>query len=291
MGSDPEILVLYIGVVASHRSANRCFQKPIAGRRFSGVIGMVDSIHLAADDSQQPSRFLHHARETSPLKTRVWGFRQPPSGRFSSRRRRTRAIATGSTRCAYKTASGRRQWPNRDPIGERGGVNLYGFVGNTPINFVDTDGRFPFAVFAIPFIWGAIMAPEYANAPAPGDPTFRLTHEEQLMNGAMAGLGSAATAGLLKGAGALSPSRRLKPCPTTSSPKPPGHGPDWEKGLSSRGNTPGKPPGESYWDPAGGEWHRHTPDPWHSTPHWDYNHWNDWNDAWQNLDDLGNPMP
>jgi RHS repeat-associated protein len=29
------------------------------------------------------------------------------------------------------------RWPNRDPIGERGGVNLYGFVGNSPLNKVD----------------------------------------------------------------------------------------------------------------------------------------------------------
>ena len=31
---------------------------------------------------------------------------------------------------AMKTASGIPYWPSRDPIGERGGVNLYGFVGN-----------------------------------------------------------------------------------------------------------------------------------------------------------------
>ncbi len=29
------------------------------------------------------------------------------------------------------------RWPNRDPIGERGGMNLYGFVGNSPLNKVD----------------------------------------------------------------------------------------------------------------------------------------------------------
>ena len=37
-------------------------------------------------------------------------------------------------RC-YDPATGR--WPSRDPIGERGGVNLYGFVGNNGVNFVD----------------------------------------------------------------------------------------------------------------------------------------------------------
>jgi len=32
------------------------------------------------------------------------------------------------------------RWLNRDPIGERGGMNLYTFVGNTPINGVDLFG-------------------------------------------------------------------------------------------------------------------------------------------------------
>ena len=32
------------------------------------------------------------------------------------------------------------RWINRDPIGEDGGNNLYGFVGNSPINFLDKLG-------------------------------------------------------------------------------------------------------------------------------------------------------
>jgi RHS repeat-associated protein len=31
-------------------------------------------------------------------------------------------------------------WPNRDPIGERGGLNLYGFVRNNPISRIDHHG-------------------------------------------------------------------------------------------------------------------------------------------------------
>jgi len=34
-------------------------------------------------------------------------------------------------------ASGRPKWPSRDPIGERGGLNLYGFVGNNGLNRSD----------------------------------------------------------------------------------------------------------------------------------------------------------
>jgi RHS repeat-associated protein len=38
----------------------------------------------------------------------------------------------------YVASVGR--WLNRDPIGENGGVNLYGFVGNNALNFVDPYG-------------------------------------------------------------------------------------------------------------------------------------------------------
>ncbi len=35
------------------------------------------------------------------------------------------------------------RWPNRDPLQEKGGVNLYGFVRNNPLNLIDSDGRAP----------------------------------------------------------------------------------------------------------------------------------------------------
>ncbi len=38
----------------------------------------------------------------------------------------------------FDPATGR--WPSRDPIGERGGLNLYGFVGNDGVNSVDALG-------------------------------------------------------------------------------------------------------------------------------------------------------
>ena len=39
---------------------------------------------------------------------------------------------------AYNPALGR--WISRDPIGERGGINLYGYVDNDPVNLFDPFG-------------------------------------------------------------------------------------------------------------------------------------------------------
>jgi uncharacterized protein RhaS with RHS repeats len=36
--------------------------------------------------------------------------------------------------------SGRQEWLNRDPIAEAGGIDLYGYVGNSPVNRVDPLG-------------------------------------------------------------------------------------------------------------------------------------------------------
>ena len=38
----------------------------------------------------------------------------------------------------YDPVTGR--WPSRDPIGENGGINLYGMVGNNPVNRLDLLG-------------------------------------------------------------------------------------------------------------------------------------------------------
>ena len=77
---------------------------------------------------------------TSPRKTRVRGFRRHASGRLSSRRRCRSIITPGSRGCGYKTVSGRHEWPNRDPLVEQGGLNLYGFAGNDSIDNNDPLG-------------------------------------------------------------------------------------------------------------------------------------------------------
>ena len=47
----------------------------------------------------------------------------------------------------YSPGLGR--WINRDPIAEQGGLNLYGFVYNNPVNLIDSDGRI---VIALPVL-------------------------------------------------------------------------------------------------------------------------------------------
>lgn len=36
-------------------------------------------------------------------------------------------------------------------------------------------------------------------------------------------------------------------------------------------------PGKTWWDPDGGKWRWHAPDPYHPDAHWDYNPWTSWN--------------
>jgi len=48
---------------------------------------------------------------------------------------------------------------NQDPIGEEGGINLYGFVYNSPINFVDPDGLTGWTLNN-PARWGKPNAPD-----------------------------------------------------------------------------------------------------------------------------------
>jgi RHS repeat-associated protein len=69
---------------------------------------------------------------------------------------------------AYSSAFGR--FITRDPIEEQGGINLYRYVGNDPVNRIDPKGQDPREVaIGLAILAAAFTAPEIANAPGPGD--------------------------------------------------------------------------------------------------------------------------
>jgi hypothetical protein len=70
-------------------------------------------------------------------KNRVWGFFGDAQQLHRENRAQTKQLRQGNRPSLTKTVSGRTYWPSRDPIGERGGVNLYGMVGNNAVGYWD----------------------------------------------------------------------------------------------------------------------------------------------------------
>ena len=74
-------------------------------------------------------------------KNRVWDFFEYPNKPRPANRRNPQQPRRKIRPTATKTASGIPYWPSRDPIGEQGGMNLYGFVGNDGISMIDLLGN------------------------------------------------------------------------------------------------------------------------------------------------------
>ena len=73
-------------------------------------------------------------------KNRVWGFFAESVSVSLESRRAARKPHRENYDGPGKTVSGIPLWPSRDPIGERGGINLYGFIGNDGLNWIDLLG-------------------------------------------------------------------------------------------------------------------------------------------------------
>ena len=112
-----------------------------------------------------------------PLKNRVGGLRRSPALR--ARRSAPQPLEphreNGST--PTTTASGVRyygyryydpemgRWLSRDPIGERGGVNLYHFVRNSPVEHVDMVGLYIPPVAPPPIVLPPVTLPTPPGVP------------------------------------------------------------------------------------------------------------------------------
>lgn len=167
----------------------------------------------------------------------------------------------------YDPATGR--YVESDPIGLRGGVNVYGYALQQPIRLTDKRGLNasicvinPHAIGCEPWTGGG-GTPHWGGGGA----------------GALPGLGAICTMlGICEPDYQEEPPRGLHP-EGLQPPVP--EDKECEIGPASRPSEAAQG-GQSYWDPDGGEW-RWYPGDKHHNPHWDYNPHDNPNSPWQNI--------
>ena len=81
--------------------------------------------------------------EDLPPKNRVMGSRRSAATRARVPASEPVETASETTATVTITVSGLACWLSRDPIEEEGGLLLYGFVYNDPVDLVDPDGEIP----------------------------------------------------------------------------------------------------------------------------------------------------
>ena len=175
------------------------------------------------------------------------------------------------------------RWINQDPIGEAGGVNLFGFVGNDPMNVIDPLGldrhRLVGGYLFVYPPWWKFWKTEpdvYAgNSQLYQSVLRREGIEDALVNAAVALAALELQKQLLE-------EQERRQTPPENCPRPPG----WNEKWSWEPPTREKRSDAWRWfDPEGGEWRRH--DDANHDPHWDYNPWKSPTDKWRNVDDDG----
>jgi RHS repeat-associated protein len=88
---------------------------PTAKSRVRGIFGETQESRPKKSAAAQQPRWENHSTTTKLASgVRYYGYRY------------------------YDPVTGR--WPSRDPIGEEGGINLYGMVGNDSVNYIDVLG-------------------------------------------------------------------------------------------------------------------------------------------------------
>jgi RHS repeat-associated protein len=190
---------------------------------------------------------------------------------------------------AYAPGIGR--FLQTDPILFDGGINLYAYVGNDPVNATDPSG-FSKANPNDGCRASSDVCVKHARR------NIEVLHDLQRDQGALR-FDQISEDGAQQAKGPWpnvlpTPGFRYRipiPMPTMPRlvprpplyPRPPGWTPQWRWGHPEGTNPHTKP---RWFDPRGGEWRYHGPDKHHRDPHWDYNPWDQWNSRWRNV-----PMP
>ena len=108
-----------------------------AGTPFCAYDGNGNVVALASASGGSATARYEYGPFGEPIRVTGSAANQNPF-RFSTKRTSNTTELVLYEYRAYNSTLGR--WLSRDPIGERGGLNLYGFVGNAPLSCVDPFG-------------------------------------------------------------------------------------------------------------------------------------------------------
>ena len=112
-------------------------------RRSDFVMSMCDAIPTGTCPPQQFRRqYPRRKRENHTSKAIPFERAGPRRNSLSDNGLQWFRVPNGITEYGYRYYNPQLgRWPSRDPIGEKGGVNLYGFVANNSINKLDYLGN------------------------------------------------------------------------------------------------------------------------------------------------------
>jgi len=135
-------------------------------------VGVLDANRSSSVDLCFKRDGVAWSRTCLPIQSTRQGFSSGRSGRPFKRGHSIPPRATGYRAHPYKTPIGLTDWQSRDPIGVKGGINLYNYVKNNPINRKDKKGLCDVgAEFGVPSEGYALG--QSMGASLPGDGAFQ----------------------------------------------------------------------------------------------------------------------